>query len=100
MSEAAGNAVLRASGLHKRFREGSGREQLDVTVLSGLSLEVRRAQTLAVVGASGSGKSTLLHLLGGLDQPTSCKVELTPAAGVQRARQRGHAAAHPAPDGA
>ena len=71
-----GNVVLKASGLHKRFREGNGKEQLDVTVLSGLSLEVRRTQTLAVVGASGSGKSTLLHLLGGLDQPTAGRVEL------------------------
>ena len=70
------DAVLKASALHKRFREGSGKEALDVTVFSGLDLEVRRAQTLAVVGASGSGKSTLLHLLGGLDQPTSGRVEL------------------------
>ena len=76
MSEAAASAVLKATGLHKRFREGNGREALDVTVLSGLSLTVRRAQTLAVVGASGSGKSTLLHLLGGLDQPTAGTVEL------------------------
>jgi lipoprotein-releasing system ATP-binding protein len=68
--------VLRATNLHKRFREGSGREALDVTVLSGLSVEVRRAQTLAVVGASGSGKSTLLHLLGGLDKPSAGQVEL------------------------
>ena len=70
------DVVLKATGLHKRFREGSGKEALDVTVFSGLSLEVRRAQTLAVVGASGSGKSTLLHLLGGLDHPTSGRVEL------------------------
>jgi lipoprotein-releasing system ATP-binding protein len=70
------DAVLQASGLHKRFREGSGREAIDVTVLSGLSLTVQRAQTLAVVGASGSGKSTLLHLLGGLDRPTAGSVQL------------------------
>ena len=70
------DAVLKATGLQKRFREGSGRDAIDVTVLSGLSLAVQRAQTLAVVGASGSGKSTLLHLLGGLDQPSAGTVEL------------------------
>ena len=68
--------VLQANGLHKRFREGNGREAIDVTVLSGLSLQVDRAQTLAVIGASGSGKSTLLHLLGGLDKPTAGRVQL------------------------
>jgi len=76
MSEGAEPPVLQASGLHKRFLEGSGSEAIDVTVLSGLSLSVQRAQTMAVVGASGSGKSTLLHLLGGLDAPTAGSVQL------------------------
>jgi lipoprotein-releasing system ATP-binding protein len=70
------NVVLQATELHKRFIEGHGDDALDVTVLRGISLQVKRGQTLAIVGASGSGKSTLLHLLGGLDAPTSGSVQL------------------------
>ena len=73
---AAGTPVLRAVDLHKRFVEGRGENALDVTVLRGVSLQVHPGDTLAVVGASGSGKSTLLHLLGGLEPPTSGRVEL------------------------
>ena len=72
----ANGVVIAADDLHKRFVEGRGGDALDVTVLRGVSLQVQRGETLAVVGASGSGKSTLLHLLGGLDAPTSGRVEL------------------------
>ena len=34
-----------------------------------LSLEVKKGETLAILGQSGSGKSTLLSLISGLDQP-------------------------------
>ena len=68
--------VIRVSGLHKRFIEGSGDRALDVHVLQGVDLAVKRGETLAIVGASGSGKSTLLHLMGGLEAPSQGEVEL------------------------
>ena len=64
--------VLSCRGLAKTYVSGP----LNVPVLLGIDLDVKRGESVAVIGASGSGKSTLLHLLGGLDQPSSGTVEL------------------------
>jgi len=56
---------LQTINLHKSYRKGA----VEVPVLRGVSLNVRQAEFLAIVGQSGSGKSTLLHLLGTLDAP-------------------------------
>jgi ABC-type nitrate/sulfonate/bicarbonate transport system ATPase subunit len=54
------------SRVERRYRV---RRRRNVTALSGLDLEVRSAEVVAVVGPSGCGKSTLLELVAGLGQP-------------------------------
>src|SRR6266700_382588 len=46
----------------------------DLEVLHGLSFEVRRGETLVVMGGSGSGKSTTLRTLVGLEKVSSGQV--------------------------
>jgi osmoprotectant transport system ATP-binding protein len=45
-------------------------------VFQGLSLQIPRGQTTAVVGASGSGKTTLLQMINGLEQPDAGHIEV------------------------
>ena len=64
--------VLVASGVSRQFREGPA----TLEVLRGLDFSVAAGERVAVVGASGSGKTTLLQIIGGLDRPTSGRVEI------------------------
>lgn len=43
-------------------------------VVDAVSLDIRRAEILAIVGPSGAGKSTLLRLLNFLEPPTSGRI--------------------------
>lgn len=63
---AGGVPVIAVVDIYKRF----GSQQ----VLSGISLAVRRGETLAVLGRSGTGKSVLLRLIIGLEKPDSGSV--------------------------
>ncbi len=46
--------------------------------MKGIDLEIKKSESVAIVGASGSGKTTLLSLLAGLDAPSRGSVFLGP----------------------
>src|SRR5437899_101398 len=46
----------------------------DREILHGITFDVRRGETMVILGGSGSGKSTLLRTLVGLEKPTSGEV--------------------------
>jgi len=61
------SAFISISSVSKSYTKGKS----TITPLDKLSLEVPRAEFLALMGPSGSGKTTLLNLIAGIDSPTS-----------------------------
>lgn len=71
MNNSTSNQVplLNVENLTREFISSESGKPMQV--LRGLSLEVVRGESIAIVGSSGCGKSTLLNLIGTLDEPTS-----------------------------
>jgi putative ABC transport system ATP-binding protein len=59
--------VIRTYDLWKTYIMGDQ----EIHAVSGVDVEIRKGEYVAIMGPSGSGKSTLMNLIGCLDTPTS-----------------------------
>ena len=64
------DVIVSTEGLTKTFQVGDRK----ITVLKDISLQIPKANFVAICGPSGSGKTTLLNIIGGIDRPTKGKV--------------------------
>ncbi|AXG15500.1 dipeptide ABC transporter ATP-binding protein [Intrasporangium calvum] len=75
-----GEVVLETHGLRKHYPLTQGivfKKQVGaVRAVDGVDIQLRRGETLGVVGESGCGKSTLARLLVGLEAPTEGTIML------------------------
>lgn len=62
--------LVRIINVVKNFPVGGG----EVTVLKGISFDVKRGEFVSIVGPSGNGKSTMLNMITGIDRPTDGEV--------------------------
>ena len=65
--------VVEVKNVVKSFPVGDS----EITILKGLSFEVKDGEFVSIVGPSGNGKSTLLNMITGIDRPTGGEVIVT-----------------------
>jgi putative ABC transport system ATP-binding protein len=60
--------MIELKGITKTYKKNAS---LEVKVLSGIDLEIRKGEFVAIMAPSGMGKSTLMNIIGCLDRPTA-----------------------------
>jgi putative ABC transport system ATP-binding protein len=65
--------VVQIKDVVKKFKVGDG----EVTILKGISFDVKDGEFVSIVGPSGNGKSTLLNMITGIDRPSDGDVIVT-----------------------
>jgi putative ABC transport system ATP-binding protein len=63
----SGAPVIQIVDVHKYYEMG----ETKVHALRGVTVDIRRGEFVAIMGASGSGKSTFMNILGCLDKPSA-----------------------------
>lgn len=76
MAQGNGNGaspIIQIKDVVKTFQVGGN----PVTILKGVSFDVKAGEFLSIVGPSGNGKSTLLNMVTGIDRPSSGEIVVT-----------------------